>query len=106
MAGGATLMTVVALPAAHYTARHRLPGRDAFLLPVLATQILQPTAQIVGIYREFLSFHLIDTIWSLILVNAGFNMAFAVWIMNAYFASIRLRSRRRRWWTAAIPPCR
>ena len=25
---------------------------------------------------------------SLILVNAGFNMAFAVWILNAYFSSI------------------
>ena len=50
--------------------------------------MLQPTALIVGIYREFLSFHLIDTVWALILVNAGFSMAFAVWIMNAYFASV------------------
>ena len=50
--------------------------------------MLQPTALIVGIYKEFLSFHLIDTVWALILVNAGFNLAFAVWILNAYFASI------------------
>jgi multiple sugar transport system permease protein len=27
-------------------------------------------------------------VWALILVNAGFNMAFAVWILNAYFSSI------------------
>ena len=26
--------------------------------------------------------------WSLILVNAGFNLAFAVWILNAYISSI------------------
>ena len=26
--------------------------------------------------------------WSLILVNAGFNLAFAVWILSAYFAAI------------------
>jgi multiple sugar transport system permease protein len=64
VAGRATLVvTLVALPAAYYTARHRFAGRGAFLLLVLATQILQPTALIVGIYREFLSFHLIDTIW-------------------------------------------
>jgi multiple sugar transport system permease protein len=50
--------------------------------------MLQPTALIVGIYKEFLGFQLIDTVWALILVNAGFNMAFAVWILNAYFASI------------------
>jgi len=28
-------------------------------------------------------------------------MAFAIWILNAYFSSIPARSRRRRWWTAA-----
>ena len=89
VAGGATaLVVLVALPAAYYTARHRFRGRGLFLLVVLATQILQPTALIVGIYKEFLSFHLIDTVWALILVNAGFNMAFAVWILNAYFSSI------------------
>jgi multiple sugar transport system permease protein len=89
VAGGATVLVVlVALPAAYYTARHRFRGRGLFLLVVLATQMLQPTALIVGIYKEFLSFHLIDTVWALILVNAGFNMAFAVWILNAYFSSI------------------
>ncbi len=89
VAGGATvLVALVAMPAAYYTARHRFRGRGPFLLLVLATQILQPTALIVGIYKEFLSFHLIDTVWALILVNAGFNMAFAVWILNAYFGSI------------------
>jgi multiple sugar transport system permease protein len=87
-AGATILVMLVALPAAYYTARHRFRGRAAFLLLVLTTQMLQPTALIVGIYKEFLSFHLIDTLWSLILVNAGFNLAFAVWILNAYFASI------------------
>jgi multiple sugar transport system permease protein len=27
-------------------------------------------------------------VWSLILVNAGFNLAFAIWILNAYISSI------------------
>jgi multiple sugar transport system permease protein len=86
--GATVLVALVAMPAAYYTARHRFRGRRLFLLIVLATQILQPTALIVGIYKEFLSFHLLDTVWSLILVNAGFNLAFAVWILSAYFASI------------------
>ncbi len=89
VAGGATLLVlVVALPAAYYTSRHRFRGRLAFLLLVLVTQMFQPTAMLVGIYREFFSFHLLNTVWSLILVNAGFNMAFAIWILNAYFSSI------------------
>jgi multiple sugar transport system permease protein len=91
IAGGATvLVLLVALPAAYYTSRHRFRGRGAFLLLVLATQMLQPTALIVGIYKEFLSFGLLDInpVWSLILVNAGFNLAFATWILNAYIGSI------------------
>jgi multiple sugar transport system permease protein len=91
IAGGATLLVLlVALPAAYYTSRHRFRGRGGFLLLVLATQMLQPTALIVGIYKEFLDFGLLglNPVWSLILVNAGFNMAFAVWILNAYISSI------------------
>ncbi len=91
IAGGATILVLlVALPAAYYTSRHRFRGRNAFLLLVLATQMLQPTALIVGIYKEFLDFGLLNLnpVWSLILVNAGFNLAFAVWILNAYIGSI------------------
>ncbi|MBN9619391.1 MAG: carbohydrate ABC transporter permease, partial [Actinobacteria bacterium] len=51
-------------------------------------QMFQPAAMIVGIQREFITFNLPSPIFSLILVNAGFNLAFAVWIMNAYFSSI------------------
>jgi len=89
-AGSTFLVLLVALPAAYYTSRRRFRGRAAFLLLVLATQMLQPTALIVGIYKEFLSFGLlnINPVWSLILVNAGFNLAFAIWILNAYIGSI------------------
>lgn len=89
VAAGATLLVLlVALPAAYYSARHQFRGRTAFLILVLITQMFQPTAMVVGIYREFHQFGLVDSTWSLILVNGGFNLAFAVWILNAYFSSI------------------
>lgn len=89
IAGGATLLVlIVALPAAYFTARNKFRGRLFFLLLVLITQMFQPTAMLVGIYREFLSFHMLNSVWALILVNAGFNLAFAIWILNAYFSSI------------------
>ncbi len=87
-AGATVLVLVVALPAAYYSARHRFRGRTVFLLLVLATQMFQPAAMLVGIQREFLSFNLPSPTLSLIIVNAGFNMAFAVWILNAFFSSI------------------
>jgi len=89
IAGGSTLLVLlVATPAAYYTARHRFRGRTVFLLLVLATQMFQPAAMLVGVQREFIEFDLPSPIISLILVNAGFNLAFAVWILNAYFSSI------------------
>jgi multiple sugar transport system permease protein len=89
VAGGSTvLVLLVALPAAYYSARHRFLGRSLFLLLVLCTQMFQPAAILVGIQREFISFNLPSPILSLILVNAGFNLAFAVWLMNGYFSSI------------------
>jgi multiple sugar transport system permease protein len=86
-AGATVIVLLVALPAAYCTARRRFRGRTAFLLLVLATQMFQPAAMLVGIQREFINFGLPPTL-SLILVNAGFNLAFAVWILNAFFSSI------------------
>ncbi|QMU74922.1 carbohydrate ABC transporter permease [Streptacidiphilus sp. PB12-B1b] len=86
--GATALVLLVAIPAAYYTARRKFRGRGLFLLLVLVTQMFQPTAMIVGIYREFLQLNMTNSVWALILVNAGFNMAFAIWILNAYFSAI------------------
>jgi multiple sugar transport system permease protein len=86
-AGATVIVLLVALPAAYCTARRRFRGRTAFLLLVLATQMFQPAAMLVGIQREFANFGIPPTL-SLIVINAGFNLAFAVWILNAFFSSI------------------
>lgn len=86
---GATVLTLlVALPAAYYTARVRFPGRLAFLFLVLVTQMLQPAVLVAGLFRQFLAWGIDDTWLAMILINAAFNMAFATWIMHAFFASI------------------
>jgi len=82
------IVVLAATPAAYYTARYRFPGRSAFLLLVLATQMFSPTALVVGLYREFFELGLVDTYAALILTNAAFNLAFAVWILRAFFAAI------------------
>jgi multiple sugar transport system permease protein len=88
----AAASTVVALltavPAAYYTARRRFRGRTAFLLLVLGTQMFSPTALVVGLYREFFELDLTNTYAALILTDAAFNLAFAVWILHEFFASI------------------
>src|SRR4029078_9808111 len=82
------IVVLAATPAAYYTARHRFPGRSAFLLLVRVTRVSSPTALVVGLYREFFELGLVDTYAALILTNAAFNLAFAVWILRAFFAAI------------------
>ncbi|MER7756082.1 carbohydrate ABC transporter permease [Kitasatospora sp. NPDC097643] len=89
VAGGSTLLALlVALPAAYYTARVRYRGRRLFLLLVLVTQMFQPTSLLVGLYREFYQLDMLNSVWTLILCNAAFNLAFAIWILTAYIGSI------------------
>ena len=79
---------MVAIPAAYFTARFRFRGRMAFLFLVLVTQMFSPTSLVVGIYREFFALNLVNTYLALILTNAAFNLAFAIWILHGFFASI------------------
>ena len=82
------IVILVAIPAAYFTARFRFPGRTAFLLLVLITQMFSPTSLVVGLYREFFNLNLVNTYGAIILTNAAFNLAFAVWILHGFFSSI------------------
>ena len=81
------IVLVAAVPAAYYVARHRFRGRTIFLLFVLLTQMIAPTAVLIGIYRQFRVVGMIDNWFALIIANAAFNMAFAVWILVGFFSS-------------------
>ena len=82
------LVLAVAMPAAYYTARFRFPGRFVFLFLVIVTQMLQPAVLTSGLFRQFVAFGMIDTWAAMILVNAAFNLSFAVWIMHSFFAGV------------------
>lgn len=89
IAVGATLLMLVAcIPAAYYTARFRFPGRGVFLFLVVVTQMLQPTLLATGLFQEFGALGLNDTWLAMILINAAFNLTFAIWILHAFFASV------------------
>ncbi len=82
------IVVLIAVPAAYFTARFRFPGRAAFLFLVLVTQMFSPTSLVVGIYREFFELNLVNTYMALVLTNAAFNLAFAIWILHSFFSSI------------------
>ncbi|HEX2133771.1 MAG TPA: carbohydrate ABC transporter permease, partial [Actinophytocola sp.] len=95
--GGTALALLAALPAAYYTARHRFRLRLPFLLLVLITQMLQPTVLASGLFREFVELEINDTWLAMILVNAAFNLSFAVWIMHSFFASVPKEIEEAAW---------
>ena len=82
------LVLIVCVPAAYYTARFRFPGRGIFLFLVIVTQMLQPTVLATGLFKEMVALGINDTWLAMILVNAAFNLAFAIWIMHSFFSGV------------------
>jgi multiple sugar transport system permease protein len=44
-----------------------------------------------------IKFHLVDTYMSLILIYGAFNMAFSIWILSSFFASIPVEIEEAAW---------
>ncbi len=82
------LVLIVTIPAAYFISRYRFKYRGFFLILVLATQMFSPTALIIGIFKEVDFFNALDTYLALIILNAGFNLAFGIWLLAGFFSSI------------------
>jgi multiple sugar transport system permease protein len=97
------VVMVVAVPAAYYVARHRFAWRTAFLLLIIVTQMIQPTSLVVGVIRTFVDIEattgitLVGDYSGLILVNSVFNLTFAVWILQGFFAAIPAEIEEAAW---------
>jgi multiple sugar transport system permease protein len=87
-AGGTVLALAIALPAAYATARLRFAGRRLYQQFLLVTQMLSPIVLILGIFRLMVAMGLVDQMPGLVLTYAAFNLAFAIWMLQAYFRTI------------------
>ncbi len=89
VAGGATILAILCgIPAAYALARMRFKGKGIFMGAVIMSQMFSPVVLLVGIYRMMVNINLNDTILGLILLNAAFNQAFAIWLLRGTFMSI------------------
>lgn len=119
--GSTALAIAAALPAAYALARFRFPGRNAFLQLVLITEMFSPIVIIVGVYKlfagtsvawfynllgavglrgmlpEVLPETLIDNLFGLVLLNAAFNLAFAIWLLKGYFSTVPREIEEAAW---------
>ena len=89
IASGATVLTtILCIPAAYAFARLRFAGRKTFLFTLLVVQMFSPIIVVITLFKVVAALHLVDTLSSLIIVNAVFTLAFAIWMMNGYFSTI------------------
>ena len=89
VAGGATLLAMLCgIPSAYAMARMNFIGKKAFLGFVIMSQMFSPVVLLIGISQLMNTLHLNDTLWGLMLINAAFNQAFAIWLLRGTFVSI------------------
>jgi multiple sugar transport system permease protein len=87
-AASTALCLLVAIGAAYAMARMRFAGQRVFQQFLLVTQMLSPIVLVLGIFRLMARMGLIDQLPALILAYVAFNLAFAVWMLQAYFQTI------------------
>ena len=84
-AGATALCLIIAIPAAYATSRMVFRGQRLFRQFLLVTQMLSPVVVVLGIFRLMVRMGLVDKLYALVFCYAAFNLAFAVWMLQAYF---------------------
>ncbi len=91
--GATALALLVAVPAAYAVARLAFAAKGIYRRFLLVTQMLSPVLLVLGLFRmaaavPFGDGTLVNTRTVVVIIYAAFNVAFAVWMLSAYFAAI------------------
>lgn len=89
-AGATVLCLLVAIPAAYATARMNFRGVRVYRHFLMGTQMLSPVVLVLGLFRLMVKLGLSDQLIALVICYATFNLAFAIWMLQAYFRTIPL----------------
>ncbi len=89
--GAMLLVLVCAIPAAYALGRLRFAGRRPILFAILTTQMFSPIVLIIALFSEFTHYGLLEG-WrcyiALILADAACRLAFSIWLLTGYFATV------------------
>ena len=88
-AGASTIIAVVLGCLAGYgLARSRFRGKDHVAFWIISQRMAPIAAVILPLFVIFRFMGLLGTTWGLIVAYLTFNLPFAIWIMNAFFAEL------------------
>jgi multiple sugar transport system permease protein len=90
LAAGISTIIAVALGclAGYGLARSRFRGKDHLSFWIISTRMAPIAAVILPLFVIFRGAGLLGTTWGLIVAYLTFNLPFAIWIMNAFFADL------------------
>ena len=89
IAGGGTLVAMICgIPAAYSMARRNFGGKKLFLGFIIMSQMFSPVVLLIGISQLMSTINLNDNVFGLVLINAAFNQAFAIWLLRGTFLTI------------------
>ena len=78
----------LATPAAYAFSRWNFPGRNGVLSLLLALQAFPAILGLIAIFVIFKEFHMLDTLWGLVLAYSSGSLIFAIWNTKGYFDTI------------------
>jgi multiple sugar transport system permease protein len=88
-AGISTIIaTTLGCLAGYGLARGNFRAKRHLAFWIISTRMAPIAAVILPLFIGFTYLHLINTVWGLIVAYLSFNLPFAIWIMNAFFADL------------------
>jgi multiple sugar transport system permease protein len=90
LAAGISTLIAVALgtTAGYGLARSHFRGKDHVAFWIISTRMAPIAAAVLPLFVIFRATHLLGSIAGLIVAYLSFNLPFAIWIMNAFFADL------------------
>jgi multiple sugar transport system permease protein len=88
-AGISTIIaTTLGCLAGYGLARGNFRAKKHLAFWIISTRMAPIAAVILPLFIGFTFLHLINTVWGLVVAYLSFNLPFAIWIMNAFFADL------------------
>jgi multiple sugar transport system permease protein len=90
LAAGVSTVIAVALGtlAGYGLARSRFRGKDHVAFWIISTRMAPIAAAVLPLFVIFRATGLLGSTWGLVVAYLSFNLPFAIWIMNAFFADL------------------
>jgi ABC-type glycerol-3-phosphate transport system permease component len=89
VSGSTTILAVLIGSLAGYAmSRWRFRGRALFGNTLLVVQMFPGVMLAIPLYLLLTNYHLIDTLWALLVTYLTFALAFSVWMLKGYFDGI------------------